>query len=231
MYCINCGVKLEDTEKKCPLCGTVPYHPEIHRKSEDSIYPPDRYPTYKMNPLSVMIIIITAFLIPMTVCLLCDLEFSGGILWSGYVTGALTLVYVIFFLPRWFKNPNPVIFMPCNFLAVLLYLFYINLQSQGKWFFRFALPVGVVFALIITAVIALVKYVKKGFLYIFGGMFISLGFLSLLVEFLLNVTFSELKFVLWSIYPLVALVLLGGMLIFLAICKPAKESLERKFFI
>ena len=44
MYCVNCGVRLEDTEKKCPLCGTVPYHPEIQRKPEESLYPPDRYP-------------------------------------------------------------------------------------------------------------------------------------------------------------------------------------------
>ena len=29
MYCIKCGVKLADTEKKCPLCGTVVYHPEF----------------------------------------------------------------------------------------------------------------------------------------------------------------------------------------------------------
>lgn len=231
MYCINCGVKLEDTEKKCPLCGTLPYHPEFHQKSEDSLYPPDRYPTYNMNPLSVMIIIITAFLIPMAVCLLCDLEFSGGIVWSGYVSGALLLAYIIFILPLWFKKPNPVIFLPCDFAAALLYLLYINIQSGGTWFLPFALPVGAVFALIISAVITLVKYLKKGRLYIFGGMFVSLGVFSLLVEFLLNVTFPQMHFIMWSVYPLTAFVLLGLLLIFLAICKPAKESVERKFFI
>lgn len=230
MYCVNCGVKLEDTEKKCPLCGTVPYHPEIQRKSEDSLYPPDRYPEYKLNPLSVMAIIITAFLIPVVVCFLCDLEFSGGIVWSGYVNGALALTYIIFILPFWFKKPNPVIFVPCDFLAIIMYAWYICYQTEGNWFFSFALPVGALFALIVTAVVALVKYVKKGYLYIFGGAFIALGALSLLVEFLLNLTFS-LKLVLWSLYPLTALVLLGGMLIFLAICTVAKESIERKFFI
>jgi hypothetical protein len=35
----------------------------------------------------------------------------------------------------------------------------------------------------------------------------------------------------WSLYPLTALVLLGGMLIFLAICRPARETMERKFFL
>ena len=44
MYCINCGVKLADSEKRCPLCGTVPYHPDIVRQEGQALYPQDRYP-------------------------------------------------------------------------------------------------------------------------------------------------------------------------------------------
>ena len=28
-YCVNCGVKLATSEKKCPLCFTPIYHPNI----------------------------------------------------------------------------------------------------------------------------------------------------------------------------------------------------------
>ena len=31
MYCIKCGVELADSEKKCPLCGTVVFNPELSR--------------------------------------------------------------------------------------------------------------------------------------------------------------------------------------------------------
>ena len=44
MYCIKCGVRLADTENKCPLCGTVPFHPEITREEAEPLYPRDRYP-------------------------------------------------------------------------------------------------------------------------------------------------------------------------------------------
>ncbi len=230
MYCINCGVKLEDTEKKCPLCGTEPYHPELTRKAAENLYPADRCPSEHMNIKGKMIIVLTAFLIPMIVSVLCDLQFSGGIVWSGYVAGALVLTYLIAVLPQWFKKPNPVIFVPCDFAAVILYLLYINLQSGGHWFLSFAFPVAGVFGLIVTAVVTLLRYLKRGRLYIFGGALILLGFLSVLVEFLLNLTFPELRFIAWSAYPLVSLVLLGCMLIFLAIYKPARETMERKFF-
>ena len=33
MYCINCGVKLADTEHICPLCGTEVFHPELMREN------------------------------------------------------------------------------------------------------------------------------------------------------------------------------------------------------
>ena len=35
----------------------------------------------------------------------------------------------------------------------------------------------------------------------------------------------------WSIYPLTACVLLGVMLLVVAVCKPLRRSLHRKFFL
>ena len=32
MYCVNCGVKLADTEQFCPLCGVKALHPDVERK-------------------------------------------------------------------------------------------------------------------------------------------------------------------------------------------------------
>ena len=31
MYCVKCGVELDDAEERCPLCGTRVYHPDIER--------------------------------------------------------------------------------------------------------------------------------------------------------------------------------------------------------
>ena len=49
MYCVNCGVQLADTEKSCPLCGTVCYHPEISRTEAAPLYPNHRNPRLKVN--------------------------------------------------------------------------------------------------------------------------------------------------------------------------------------
>ena len=231
MYCINCGVKLADSEKQCPLCLTKVYHPEISQKDADPLYPPQRYPALQVSPTGTRVILTVLFLLPLLICLQCDLLLSGGISWSGYVSGALVVLYVAIVLPSWFRKPNPVIFVPCTFAAVGAYLLYINFATAGSWFLSFAFPVTGFIALVVTAVVTLLRYVRKGMLYIIGGAFIALGAFMPLMEFLLVLTFSSVEFVWWSLYPLTALVLLGGMLIFLAICRPARETMERKLFI
>ena len=51
----------------------------------------------------------------------------------------------------------------------------------------------------------------------------------LLVEFLMGVTF-HLRFIGWSIYPLCVLLLFGSLLIYFAINRAARETMERKLF-
>lgn len=231
MYCINCGVKLGDSESKCPLCGTVPYHPDISRVEIDPLYPKDRTPVTHVSKLGALIAVSGVFFVLLITSVLCDLQISGSIVWSGYVVGALLLLYEIAVLPCWFKSPSPVIFVPCGFLAAGAYLLYINEATGGDWFLSFAFPVTCITGVIITAVVTVTRYVRRGRLYIFGGMTIAFGALAPLVEYLIYVTFDLSKFAFWSVYPLIALVFIGAMLIFFAVCRPARESMERKFFI
>lgn len=230
MYCIQCGVKLSDTEKACPLCGTVCFHPDILRPKAEPLYPHNRKPQPQVSAFGVMSALTVLFLIPVLITLLCDLRLSGTITWSGYAAGAILLAYEIFLLPGWFRKPNPVIFVPCGFAALGLYLLYINWHVDGNWFLPFAFPLLGGLCVIFTVLVTLLRYVKRGKLFIFGGCTLALGLFMPVIEFLAILTFDQPP-VAWSVYPFVTLVLLGGYLIFLGICRPARESMERKFFL
>lgn len=229
MYCVNCGVKLADTEKKCPLCGTSICHPDIKRPETEPLYPKDRMPKKASGSKAINGAIIIIFLIPLFATLFFDITNNGRFEWFGYVAGGLLLSYVSFALPLWFKKPNPTIFVPCSFATATLYLMYINFATKGDWFLTFALPIMAAFCAVTTAAVALLRYVKKGKLYTVGGLMMGLGATVLLTEFLLVDTFS-LAFVGWSIYPAAVLIMVGAILIYLAISKPAREVIERKFF-
>ena len=230
MYCAKCGVKLAASEETCPMCGLRAYHPDLPKQTGKGLYPKNKLPKHARRSAWPQIILTAMFLLPMLIVTLCDLQLTGTLTWSGYVIGALLLGYVIFVLPVWFDRPNPTVFVPCGFAAAICYLLYISLYTKGSWFLTFAFPVVGCIGLIVTAVTVLVQYVKKGKLYIFGGALILLGLFMLLTEHLINITFAIGHFALWSLYPMIALVLVGGLLIFLAICRPARESMERKLF-
>ena len=229
MYCVKCGVKLETNEKICPLCNTKVYHPDILIESSEYLYPDDRIPKIKHRSKAFNGSVIVMFLIPIVVSFLADFHFDGRIGWFGYVLGALILGYCTFALPLWFEKPNPVIFTPSIFAGSIVYLQYINYATSGNWFLSFAFPVAGGFGLISTAVVTLIHYLKKGKLYIWGGAFVLTGAFIFLIEYFMTITF-KISFIGWSLYPFAVLVLLGGLLFYLAINKSAREIMERKLF-
>ena len=231
MYCVNCGVRLADTEEKCPLCGVAAWHPEIRPGSGERLYPPERYPEPKVSPKVAQIIITAMFLLAFFITGLCDLQLGGGITWSGYVMGALALSYVIVILPLWFKKAEAIVFVTLDFVAAALYRLYISLVTRCGWFLSFALPVTAGVGLIVTTVVALLRYIRRGRFYVFGGALVALGAFSPVVEFLLTVTFADVKFIGWSLYPMTGLLILGGMMFFIAGSAKAKETARQKFFI
>ena len=119
MYCVKCGVELADSEKKCPLCGTPVFHPDIPRNLSEPPFPPDkRIRPEDVNRSGILFVLTIAALLPALLCLLCDWRINGTLVWSGYAAGAIGLLYIVILLPMWFRHPNPVIFVPVDFIAV-----------------------------------------------------------------------------------------------------------------
>ncbi len=231
MFCIQCGVELAASETKCPLCGTAVYHPDLNIKPGTPPYPPYAKPNLRVNRRGALLIITALFVMVILQLLVCEYTIFGKFNWSLYASGAIALLYVFAILPSWFRRPNPVIFVPCDFVAIGVYLLFINYQTGGHWFLSFAFPVVAIFGMIITAVIALIRYVKRGYFYILGGFMLATGGAILLLEFFMNLTFYFPKFYFWSVYPLIGFTLIGMALIIIGICKPLRETLAKKFFI
>ena len=83
MYCVKCGVKLADTEKVCPLCKTKVYHPDILQGEGNPLYPENVYPEEKGSGYWLQALLSIAFVLPMVIVFLCDMQFGGGLDWSG----------------------------------------------------------------------------------------------------------------------------------------------------
>lgn len=227
MYCANCGVKLADTEKRCPLCGTEAYHPDIERPEVAPLYPQDFVPKRELSKTTIHIIIFTLFLIPIFVSLYCDLYINRAITWSSYVTFALSIIYILIILPFWFRKPTPAVFVPLDFFVVALFFHYINYITDGDWFLTLAFPLITYLGVIVTTATVLLYYLKKGHLYVIGAFFIALGLYMDAIELFLMLTF-KMNFDGWSLYPMIPLVIMGLAMIAISISRNARAVLARK---
>ncbi len=231
MYCINCGIELSPGQAACPICQTKVCHPDFPVDVSLAPYPARPFASEEYNRRGLLFVITVIWSLFAVLPVVLEWMLFSQVTWSGYVSVSLILGYLLGILPLWFRNPNPVIFVPCDFAAVGVYLLYIQLATGGKWFLSFALPVVTMLAVIITAICGLLRYLRRGRLYIAGGGLIALGLFSVYLEYFIYYTFDSIQFIFWSLFPLIALVLLGMMLITVAIVKPFKESLRKYFYM
>ena len=227
MYCVKCGVRLQDGVKSCPLCNTPVWNPE--QPEADHSYP-DHYPSAHKESsrpfavaMTVLCVIVAAVIL--TVCF----KRYGELNWGGYVIGGIALLYVVGILPSWFRHPPIEVFIPVDHAAAALLVLYICLKTGGNWYLGFAFPVILISCLLFTAVACLLKHVRGGRLFILGGFLLGLGGFTVLIEFFEHLTFGAPMF-LWSLYPLIGFAVMGCFLLLAGAIPSLRETLERRFF-
>ncbi len=229
MYCVKCGVRLDDSLDRCPLCGTPVWRPEEAQDQDrafSSIFP-EKHRNERLTAVAFLtaVALLAAF-ITLRICL----RIYGGIGWSGYAMLGIALFYVIAILPLWFRRPNPMIFLPVDHAAIAGFLLYASWASGGHWFLSFGFPVTAMSCLLLTGFIALLRYVRGSRLFIIGSSVIVLGGLSMLVEFFQHITFGTKMFT-WSLYVVSSCLAFGMFLILAGTIRPLREYLERRFFL
>ena len=231
MYCVKCGVRLQEGVRACPLCNTPVWCPEAGEAAAPAATYSDRYPLIsRQKRLTLMASLTVVLLSAMIACLSIALNTTGRVGWSFYVIVGVAAFYLAFLLPLWFKKPHPMIFVPVAFVSVSLMLLLISGYTGGRWFLSFALPLTAILAALTIGAIALYRYVKRGTIFITGGLLIAIGGSCLLAEFFQHLTFQTPLFT-WSLYAAVVFFLFGSFLLLAGIIRPLREYLERKFFI
>ena len=100
-YCVHCGVKLGEGEKRCPLCLTPVFDPAEPRRFNAPRTYPVRTPEQelKQNKHFLMIIAGLMLAMPALLCMVIDLLITGSITWSGYASSALILLFAAVTVP------------------------------------------------------------------------------------------------------------------------------------
>ena len=229
MYCVYCGVRLQEGAQECPLCHTAVTAPPMPQGQGGSSYS-DRYPrpenrSGKLLMLGLVTVILAAAGLG---CLIFCLKSLGRVSWSGIAGLGMVLLWVWLILPQLFKRWRPMIFLPVDFACAAGYLLYICVYTGGSWFLPFAFPVTGIAAVLTLGGVAMMRYIVQGRLRLMSLLLIAIGLSFMLVEFFQHITFGTPMFV-WSLYCVCGFGVLG-LFLFIATLIPLLHAHLRKTF-
>ena len=133
-YCVNCGVELQKSEPRCPLCGTEVINPN-DQAEEKPIRP---YPSHvehldkRVDRKYIASFISLLLLIPLFTTMLANILVSKQLNWSYYVLGGELVVFSVFLLPMIARMPR-VLYVVIDAVAVGVLLLLIQVIAGGDW--------------------------------------------------------------------------------------------------
>lgn len=144
-YCIYCGVKLDNSIERCPLCTS-----ELE-KTDDKTKTAPAYPAEiskiafiktQTSEKDMMIIHFTAFFTLLLLLLTSGIDYSinTDLTWSKFSSSAIIFLYSIFVTVVRLKK-SPCIFYTLLNLELSIFLLFLDiLIPSDSWFIRFGLP-------------------------------------------------------------------------------------------
>jgi hypothetical protein len=232
-YCVNCGVELEKTLNKCPLCNTPVLNPNmpIHK---DSIKP---YPEEKgqVTPESktVAAILLSVILSSAAIsCALLNLFVFKQNLWSLYIIGVCFLLW-IFAIPIFiYTKLSAYITLLLDGVALAIYIGIIAYQYPGRgWYYEIALPIVFLITLSLLFYIFFIQKLSKAFLGKCIVIFSEIGILAVSIELLIRNYFYHKLYITWSAVVLTGCVIIIIMLMTIIKVSSIREEVRRRMHI
>ncbi len=187
-YCVNCGVELDASATKCPLCDTPVYNPKAPEPStQPSPFPKEKgqVEVVKRKDLGVLLTVIV-LATAVTCGLLNALVFRSS-LWSLAVIGVFLVLWVIM-IPGVIYTRQPVyLSILLDGVAVIVYLYLLTyLTGQSGWFYGLGIPVVLLVIAVVEAVTFCIRKLPMSFLtgalYLISGVAVLCVGLEILID-------------------------------------------------
>lgn len=229
-YCVNCGVKLEASLKKCPLCNTPVMNPSELKESIS----PSPFSKVAGQPETVLrkdwglllTIVLTATAIS---CGLLNAFVFQKNLWSLLIIGMCILIWV-FALPTVIYMKMVIYaYLVFDGFAVAAYLYMISFVTPGvQWFTLLALPITAIVTFLAVVFAFLFRKISHSFLPTALYIFIEIPVLCIGIELLIHNYHHQSMRLTWSAVVLTACGIICIMLITVLSKKRLRNAVRRR---
>ena len=228
-YCVNCGVKLKNSEKVCPLCNTKVINPNIINDDYKPGYSSLVEEYNKINVKFLCKLITDILLVVASVTVLCDFIISKNLTWSIYVVASILyldskLTFVLFkkkFIP-----------LLIELLSTEGLLFIISYLNNGlHWFLYLVCPFIFIIWLYIILCIFIFSKKKFNFLRRFSLAFASISAVLLVIEGCIDLFKDEKIIFNWSIYAVLPIAIVSILIFIFSYNKKLIDEIKQRIFI
>ncbi len=237
-YCGKCKVHVNTDLLKCPLCSIVLLSADallFDEKNPESSSPVaevevcSKYPMNETHTVDRYNFVFRLFLfisiVISSTCLLINLLFYSGVLWSLYVIGTMVYIWITVAYPLFVKRKIGQIIV-LNTISTSIFLYSLELATRTKgWGLSYVTPFLFIFATLMITFIILLKRLNWREYSLYQTIMVTLGFLPV-IFWLTGLVTPIWPSVLSAFYSFITLI---GMFIFAD--KKFKNELIKRFHL
>lgn len=241
-YCVNCGVKLEESLDKCPLCNTPIINPAkvnagtlrelaSSQKKTELIppFPVERGETEKVKSKDGAILLTVAFATTAICCALLNYLVFNQNLWSIPIIGLCAFFWVVFLPIMLFKELPVYAFIIIDGFAMAGYLYMISfMTSSNLWLTKIALPITAMITAMILVLTFLIRKISASILAIALYVYILIPLLCIGIELLICHFKGQPLHIVWSAIVLAPCTVVSIILITVLSKKRLREAVRRR---
>lgn len=229
-YCVNCGVKLDSSLKKCPLCNTPVIN--LSELKNDAVSAP--FAAESGQPESVrkkdwgLLLTVVMSTTSLSCGLLNVLVFRDN-LWSLLIIGVCILLWVLA-IPLFIYSKIPVyVSLLFDGFAVAMYLYMISFITPGiEWLTKLALPITALVTIEAIVFAFLCRRLSSAFLATALYIFIEIPVLCIGIELLVRQYLLISPGLTWSAVVLTVCAIISIILITILSKKRLRNAVRRR---
>lgn len=232
-YCVNCGVELERSLKKCPLCSVPVINPlETEAEEEAPAFPPVRDKLRKKDKEFWVGFFTILYLVPILTCIILNLIYNKQLTWALYVAAGMLMLWFFSTSPFYFTKFDYRKMLSIDLFGTLSGLLIIQQVSGGNnWFISIALPIAACCFLLSVLLITLTEKEKVLGLGIVSAIAVAAGLLSLVVEICVDIYTMGTVALVWSWFVVASCLSIAALLFLLDRNKSFKQELAKRLHI
>lgn len=235
-YCVNCGVELETSIKKCPLCNTIVINPndlQADMMTGNGDLPfPDKVgvvePIKRKDLAVVMTVILSCTAIS---CLLLNYLMWKPNQWSLLVLGFCGLLWVMIVPPLLIRNMRKGIMMLLNGVTVCIYIALIGIfTDSSEWVVDLGIPITLIVLALVEIFLTAAKY-RRSFAILTCLFFMEIAVLCISIELLVDHAFHQPLGIGWSAIVLTVCTVITVTLATMFSRRRVRNEIKRRFHL